>query len=484
MGGAIRDYLKKTLVVSRKSLVVKTKDYDFVVRKNAQGLAKAFTQKIKGRLIELDEERKIYRVIVRRDNTNYQFDFANFQGKTIEEDLSQRDFTINAMAIKISNFPRHSGESRNPVSLGVWTPAFAGVTKELRNLDLIDPCQGIQDLRAKKIRAISERSFKEDPLRLLRAFRFHATLGFTIEPKTLRWIAKYSAFIRRPAPERIRAELMEMLRAPSAYPSLKLMDQTRLLTKIFPVLEKSRNLARGYYKRGGVLGHSLDSVDRFEDAMKGWKKRWPKIGGLIEKYLFEEISGSYPRYITLKLATLLHDIAKPHTAKIIKGRMRFFGHDEKGAKLFAKIGERLRFSRDEIDLVCKIIKAHLRPGNLSEQPTVTDRAIYRFFRDLGEDGVAVLLVALADHQSYMKPGARWAKSEKSVHVIRFMLEKYFLEAEKVVPPKLITGHDVMRTLGITPSPKVGEILEKIQSLQAEGKIKTKTQALAHLQKLK
>lgn len=447
VGGALRDDLIKKFPVT---------DFDLITANKAEAIAKEFAEETGGRFIELDEERKIYRVATLTNRQRYDFDFANFQGKTLEEDLIRRDFAINTLAIPIE------------------------CLKLARCPCLIDLFRGQQDIKKKTIRALNEKVLIEDPLRLLRAFRFAATLDFKIEPKTFVWIKKHATKLKRSAPERIHTELTRIFASDHAALTLRLMDEARVLTQIFPALERSRNFARRYYKKGGVLGHSLDAVACFEQIAKDFKKRLPKLKSPLQTYLNEEIAGGIPRFSLLKLAALTHDIAKPHTAEIIKARLRFFGHNDKGAKIFAKIGQKLRFSSDEIELVARIIRAHLRPGNLSEQPAVTNRAIYRFFRDLGEDGVGVLLVALADHQSYMSPKKRWDKNEPSIRVILLMLERYYLEQQRVVPPKLINGHDVMRALKIPPGPQVGKILDKIRFLQAEGKIKTKEEALRSL----
>lgn len=459
VGGALRDKL-----LSANTPIA---DFDLITSHRAEELAQAFALKTKGRLVRFKHERKIYRVVLPMNGTHCHFDFANFQGPSLEDDLANRDFTINTLALPLSssNLPR--------------LPSGQGSTTSHLN----DLFNATRHLKEKKLQALSERSFISDPLRLLRAFRFAATLGFKIEPKTFSWIKRHAKKINRCAAERARQELLEIFRSPNTAQTLRRMDKAGLLTAIFPELEKSRGLAIQYYKNGGVLGHVLESVDCFEKSIKEWPKREPRLSRQIQTYMNEAIEGSFPRYTALKLAVLVHDIAKPRTAKMIDGRLRFFGHDEKGAKLFEKIGTKLRFSTDEIELISKIIRAHLRPGNLSEQPTVTDRAIYRFFRDLGEDGIGVLLAALADHQSYMSEKQRWSLKEPAVKTIMLMLKRYYLEQAKVVPPKLIDGHDVMRTLKIAPGRKVGKILERVQSLQAEGKIKTREQALARLRSL-
>ena len=456
VGGAIRDTF---LGASKKSRPVA--DFDLILRERAGAAAGAFCQKTNARLIVLDEERKIFRAITSAQGAKLHFDFANFQGVNLEEDLKRRDFTVNAMAL--------------PIEL-CWDKPKAK--------DLIDPTGGAKDLKRRRLRCPAPENLVQDPIRLLRAFRFAAELNFVIEPKTMSWIGQYRTKISRSAPERIRQELYRLLMTNRAGAAFRLMDQTRLLTQLFGPLERSRDLALEYYRAGGVLGHALEAASCFEQIVTEIRRRLPLIAKPLEEYIRRSISGGFQRYATLKLSALLHDIAKPHTAKHIDGRLRFFGHEKKGAALFAKIADRLRLSREEIQLGAKIIASHLRPGNLAKQLPVSDRAVYRFFRDLGEDGVGVLLVALSDHQSYMKKSRRWNRREPSIKTVCYLLDHYYRQKTTAAPPKLISGHDVMKALKIPPCPQVGQFLDQIQMFQAEGKITTKAKAMVALAKIK
>ncbi|MFC1521217.1 CCA tRNA nucleotidyltransferase [Elusimicrobiota bacterium] len=455
VGGALRNICPcapRPAVIRKKLTGSGIEDFDFVLRFGALEIARKIAGRFNGRLVRLDEERRIFKVVVKTPEANLSLDFANFQGNAIEQDLSRRDFTMNAIALNMTN------------------------------MSMIDPYSGSRDIRSKTIKAINEKNLAEDPLRTLRAFRFYAELGFTISPQTLKWIRKNASRIKRVSGERVRMELMKIMRTGSAARSLILMDEVRLLTAILRPLERSRNFARVYHPRGGVLGHMIECLECFEHNVKQIHLRLPKIHSQMHKYLFEVISGGFPRYTTLKLAALLHDIAKPHCAKRIEKRLRFFGHEHKGASIAAKECQRLRLSRGEIELISKAIMGHLRPGGLSEQPRVTDRALYRFFKDFDEDGVGVLLVALADHQSYMRKQKRWDKKERSVTVVTEMIERYWKEQKIIKPVKLVDGNDVMKLLKIPSGPMIGQILERIRSFQAEKKITTRSEALDEAKK--
>ncbi|MBI2362452.1 MAG: hypothetical protein HYV15_03595, partial [Elusimicrobia bacterium] len=201
---------------------------------------------------------------------------------------------------------------------------------------------------------------------------------------------------------------------------------------------------------------------------------------------------------------LLHDVAKPETAKRRGGRLRFFGHEAVGAERSADILGRLRFSREETDWVGAWVLNHLRPGNLAAGDAVSDKAVYRFFRDLGPKGVSQLVVCWADHSSYLAeasverglaaaaqeprtPLPRWAKGDaaKTLHhlrVVHLLLERWFRSPARSRPERLLDGTAVMKALRLKPGPEVGEVLRALEEAQAEGKVRTKVEALAWLKR--
>lgn len=439
-------------------------DWDIVSRK-ALSLARSAARQTRGKLIVLDHHYRIYRLILSDQTT---IDFAEMQGATIREDLGRRDFTINAMAVHIKE-----GSS------------------------VIDLFGGQRDLKRKVVRAVSRKAFREDPLRLLRAFRFAAQFGFSIERQTLKWMAQSRGGLMGPvANERIREEWLRLLQQPAATPSLKLMDKTGLLTAIFPDMETCRSVARRYYGKGGVLKHSLQTVENLEWILQRIVSGCRSIGasakqrGLtpilpyadtpirkdILKYVNESMGG-FPRRVWLKFAGFLHDIGKPATAQVLNGRLRFFGHEDAGSRMSHRILRDLRCSRQEEHLVSIWVQNHMRPGNLAAASRITDKAVARFFRDLGEEGVGMLLVSLADHYGYL-PKAQWGKGKDPVEkTTALLLDAYYNQREKVLPERIINGHTLMKKLRIKPGPMVGKLLNAIQDGQAEGSVTTKEEAL-------
>ena len=472
VGGAIRD----------AALGRPTADLD-IVSASPRTFARGLAQALDAGLVLLDDDNAVFRLILGPSFKDVrQIDVAGLKGRNVVEDLARRDFTADAIALPLSpELPERPSAGR-----------------------CLDPRGGLLDISKRILRAESEVLLRDDPLRILRAFRIAAQLDFTIEAATLKMLSRLRQLVTRPAAERIQSELMALLSVPGSSRWLRLMDETRVLTALFKELEAGRQCAFVYYGPGGVLSHSLETVSRADFLLHNLNRVFPGEGRQIEAQWEARPQGGAPQRAVLMLAALLHDIAKPETARRVQGRLRFFGHDALGAKRAAAVLKRLKFSREHTETISAVIAHHLRPGNLAAGEAVTDKAVYRFFRDLGEHAVSLLLVCWADHASYL-PEALCLKSlkaagadpgdwdparkslsrlpkeaRKTVHhlqVISYLLKRRFDVENKPIPDKLIDGHDVMKSLGLPPGPRIGELLEKVREAQAEGKIRSRQEAL-------
>jgi len=445
VGGAPRDAL----------LDRPLKDIDLAVAGDPRRAAELMGRALKARAFPLDEERGIYRV-VQPDGARV-FDFTKIEGLSIETDLRRRDFTINALALPLS-------------SLGVKNPAF---------IDLFD---GRADLKRRRVRLTGEKALKDDPLRVLRAFRFAAELGFSIDPRTAAAAARHRKLLTRCAAERLRDELLKILATPRSAAVFRAMDKAKVLSVLFPEAEPMRRAAHAYYGKQGVLGHSLDAMASFDKLTGEWEKYFPKYAGKIRLHLDEKVGG-HRRLAFLKLAEFLHDVGKPATAKTENGKLHFYGHDHVGRDMSLGIGQRLRLSQDETRSVARLVGGHMRAGNLGHQPVLTDRAVFRFYRDLENDAVGMLLVSLADHFTYLSERQKKSGKDPVFRAIETMLARHFLTPERVHPPRLVTGNDLMKTLRLKEGPAVGRLLIAIQEAQGARRVKSREEALRFAQKL-
>ena len=439
-------------------------DIDIVVAANAMKLAPEVAGALEGKYVSLDEANEIARVVLRRERPLH-IDFSTMRG-SIEEDLSQRDFTMDAIAVDLNDIEKPS-------------PPF------------IDPFGGEQDLRRGVVRAISEEAFVRDPARLLRGLRLAAEFGFSLDDETKKQIEGHHRLITTVAAERVRDELCRLLAAPRAAQSLRLLDELGLLLDIFPELSTTKGAEQPKEHFWDVFEHSVETVSAIEFVLRIGSLAYYDEGILalvpwsseLERHFEEKVSSGHSRKTLLKLVALLHDVAKPETKSIDeKGRMRFLGHAKKGATVAEGIMERLRFSAREKEMVRKMVLHHLRPGQLSGEGLPTRRAIYRYFRDTGDVAIDTIFLNLADHLATRGPELDFEEWQQHAQKLAYVLEERFREESIVAPPKLIDGHDVIDSFDLIPGPKIGELLEAVREAQAAGDITTREEALAFVQK--
>jgi poly(A) polymerase len=497
VGGFIRDWL----------LGRKTNDIDIAVTGAAITIAHEVAREIGGKFVPLDEVKDLARVVMlegERQNqkfrgTEWHFDFSTFS-QDIESDLARRDFTINAIALELS----HLVTASTATNMSSRELASVFAEKQLHR-KLIDPFSGEEDLRNKIVRGVSEQIFEADAARLLRAVRLAAELDFTIEPETESLIHRYSQAITEVSGERVREELLRLLALPRAACHLRYLDELGLLLALIPELAESKGVEQPTVHFWDVFEHSLQTVAAIEFLLResDWEHGnedmlattpWSEI---IDRHLSQEVSSGSNHKVLLKLAGLFHDIAKPMTKTIDDtGRARFLGHSKEGAAMTANILGRLRFSNREIRLVESLVYHHLRPvqmattgvhknsegsrGQNDELPT--QRAIYRYFRDTGEVGIDILFLALADYLASRGPLASREEWERHCQLINYILAGHDKQQAKILPVKLVDGHDIMDAFGLAPGPLMGKLLARVCEAHASGELSTKKEALALVRK--
>jgi poly(A) polymerase len=484
VGGFIRDWLLKR----------ETKDIDIAVNGAAITIARELAGEIGGKFVLLDDVNNIARVMVIEDEqpgktaqnqelrgAEWHFDFSPFTGD-IKSDLARRDFTINALALELSQFVTACTATKMS-SRKSATP----LAEKRLPLKLIDPFSGKEDLRDKIVRAVSEQIFEADAARLLRAVRLAAELDFTIEPETESLIHRYSQTVTEVPGERVREELLRLLALPRAAYYLRYLDKLGLLFALIPELAESKGVEQPTVHFWDVFEHSLQTVAAVEFLIResDWEYSnddmlstapWPDA---IDKHLSQEVSSGSNHKVLLKLGGLFHDIAKPMTKSIDDtGRARFLGHTKQGAAMTVNILERLRFSNREIRLVESLVYHHLRPVQMANDELPTQRAIYRYFRDTGEVGIDILFLALADYLASRGPLASMEDWRKHCQLVNYILGEHDKQQAKILPVKFIDGHDIMDAFDLAPGPLIGKLLAIVNEAYASGELSTKEEALA------
>jgi len=431
-------------------------DIDFSLRRGAIGFGRKLAAEIKSGFVVLDKERGACRLVKRMAQAVYTFDFTDFRGKDLDEDLRYRDFSVNAMCVEL-----------------------AEVFKE-RDLEplLIDPYGGKRDLKAKLIRMVDPRAFDDDPLRILRAFSFSCLLGFKIDALTLKSIKSKKDKLSEVSFERIRDELFKILDSPAAFNYLREMDRLRILKIIFPEFEVMRNVRQGPYHHLDVWQHTLETVRQLEKVITELKR-----DRHIQGYLAEVISGDRRRRSLIKLGALLHDIGKPRAKRREEGKTKFHGHERIGLEFVEIIAKRLKLSNDELDALNKMVLWHLRPGYLADNRQITSRAQFRYFRDTASEALSVLLLSMADQRATKGRLTSRASRLRHEKVAVNLIKEYFKKLKEKKLPRLINGNDLINKFKLQPSPLIGKILSEVEELQAIGRIKTKAQALGISRKI-
>jgi len=321
--------------------------------------------------------------------------------KTIQEDLSRRDFTVNAIALSLKS--------------------------RLGGLEVVDPFKGQQDLKSKLIRAVGnpEERFKEDALRMMRAVRFVATLGFTIEQKTKKAIQKDAGLLKEISAERIRDELSKLLTGMKAMEGIEELKELGLLQYILPELEQGYGVTQNKHHIYTVWEHNLLALQYA--AKKNWS-------------------------LEVRLASLLHDVGKPKVKRGEGPNATFYGHEVVGARMTERILQRLKFSRKQTEKIANLVRYHLFYYNVDE---VTESSIRRLVRNIGRENVEDLLqVRMADR---IGSGVPKAEPYKLRH-LRYVIEK--VQKDPISAKMLrLNGSDVMKLGELSPGPKVGYLLD-------------------------
>ena len=477
VGGYVRD-----LLLGRNS-----NDLDFAVPSGAIPLARAVANRFNGAFFPLDERLDMGRALLQEAGQTFIVDICRLRGPDLASDLALRDFTINAMALDLRADPP----------------------------ELIDLQGGRRDLAARLVRAVSERSFRDDPVRGLRAVRLAAELGFTLEEQTATWLRRDAARLAWSHLERVRYEMVRIVALAGAADHLRQLDSLDLLGIVLPEVVDLQGVEQSPPHTLDVYEHSLETIQQLEwmleiiigaEGTEGTQRAEPPTpnfqhrttnaeevlrAGLMpfsaawRTHLAQPSSAERTRGMMLKWAALLHDLGKPKTRSLeADGKVRFLQHEVIGAELAAGVLRRLRFTHAEVHWVESIVRQHMRPALLADEPALTRRAIYRFFRDVGEAGVDTCLLSLADHLATWGPNLvleRWARR---VDTVTHLLEAYFTRhKEEIVPRPLLSGRDLQEHFGLAEGPRIGELLEALREAQAMGEVPSRDEALALVRRL-
>jgi poly(A) polymerase len=432
VGGSVRDLLcGKTPT-----------DYDIVVEGDPYLVARRLVAKTRGRLVEFGKPgQRIIRVV-----SGVQcFDIMSVYGGSIVEDLRRRDFTINAIAL------------------------------ELTTGSLIDQFGGRRDLTEKKIRMVSSDVFRKDPVRLIRAFRLKATLGLRIEAYTEGAIGADAHLIATAAGERIREELVKILKCSNSHESVIQMARTGLLFYIIPVSAKLKNSPTAIDVPLRTIQRILFPYHQLEILLNKLDQLLPTVC----RYLAEDIGQN--RAILLKLAALVAAVRTPTMLRKTSKRstVRVDGYDRKENARVTEICHRLRCSRRETDFIGFLLKNQTKAFSLfnaRQKKIPLRKAMMRFFMTCEELTPGVLLLAMANGGCPADPNEP-LRQPFSAFILNLLQTYYAVFQQEASLPPLLNGDDLITELGLKPSAKFRWILTELRAERLLNLAMTRTEAI-------
>ncbi len=440
VGGCIRDIILNKPVLDIDLIVYGQKD--FVVR---------LSRRLSCALICLDKERDIYRLAFKNSRSSIDITLVD-KDVSLIQNLSERDFTINAMAVSL-------------VSIDILNLRESLLNK------LFDPFSGRQDIEGRIIRMVRRENFLNDPLRLFRAFRLGAQFGFDIHKDTLEAISENTFLINKVSPERVHEEWMKLMNCVNSALYVKQMKDTALLEHLFPELKCLEGMEQGNMHIHNLWDHSLYTLFYLEEILNSQ-----------DYYLSERLKGLLQRLreynektiCCLKMAALFHDLGKPEVKGLgRRGQVTFYGHPQIGGKILKSRMKELRFSNEEIYLTTKLVQDHMRPFLLWQVNNVTKRAIVRLFINIGELWPALLALSVADFL------ATKSDKEEIRNYVDFISSLYLnmneIEEKREKTP-FITGKELMRYMLFPSGPLMGKALRRINQAYLSGEIGTKEEA--------
>jgi tRNA nucleotidyltransferase/poly(A) polymerase len=465
VGGAVRDAL----------LGKATHDLDFTLAGDVFQVSRRVADKLGAAFFPLDEDRKIARLVLNTpDGRRTTYDFSALRGANLEEDLRDRDFTINAMALDV----------RQPDAL-------------------LDPLSGAADLRQKYLRACSPAAISDDPVRVLRGIRLAAAYNLHILPETRGYLRAAVPLLSRISPERVRDELFRIFAGPQPAACLRALDMLGVFAGLMPEVLKLKGVRQSDPHISDVWQHTLDVVQKLEVLTSALRPntnpdeaanlmvglavmKLAKYRGRIAELLDQPLNPDRTTRALLFFSAFYHDIGKPGTVQQDEaGAVHFLGHENTGELIAADRAQALRLSNGEVNRVRAVIRGHLRPlslARLAEPPT--RRAIFRFFRDSGPAGVDICLLSLADMLGTYGPTLPPELWGKLLDVVALLFEAWWEKpGESVSPPALLNGHELMDAFQLEAGPLIGQLLEAIREAQAAGEVASRQEALDLAQKV-
>lgn len=477
VGGGLRDLLRGQ----------PPQDLDLAILGEAIPIARRLADTLGGSFATLRQEKGVARVILPAPaHTSLVIDIAAIRNGDITGDLARRDFTINALALRLEDVPP-------------WPEEPARSSWNTQPV-LIDPFHGLHDLQQHILRPVQEGIFQDDPLRLLRAIRIVHRIQFRLASSTSALLQRDAPLLIHAAPERIRDEMLQIINLPDAEAALQMLDVYQFLPAIFPGLYGSATLTvvrdatetkkEVRWKTFTCLSHLLRAFQGARVLLSDDEQEvFSWFGCIREEPAFKERwqitrHNAYPRSTLLTLAALLFDLLSAAQDANPSSFARNQLPSESLLQTMQSDLQRLALGRQATDFIILLLRHSQAPRQLVPLPesgSVRQWSAGRhYFQRYGEQGIDLAVFCLVCHLARLEALSPNKTGYGYTKTIIDLLDAYYHAYEELIPPALIDGQGILASLGIPPGPLVGMLLAEVRNAQLDGAIQTREEALALL----
>ncbi len=444
-------------------------DVDLLVTCDPVRVAQDFARRVGGHFFVFEKKGLLIKrpvvasVVLHLPPYRYRFDFSQIKGKdlekALEEDLRDRDFTANAIAVNLDDV----------LSIGA------------KQTIVFDPTGGIKDLEEGLLRPVSLENLKKDPVRILRGFRLSIEKDLDLTKDFYEFVERNKKLITKAPAERLTHELFKIMKHSSGWRVIRKLYEVGLLEEIIPEFARLREVKdQGEHHIYPLDEHTLKILEEVEKVIED-RSKYLSLE-LLKDFGCRRFLGEFTDVELLKWGALLHDIGKPDTFELRGGKVTFYNHDKVGEQIVKRIGKRLKWGEPATSFIGKLVRYHLRPFYLREsflKGELKRKGMVKFWRECGDVAPHLFLLSIADAYA----------SGDSEEEIKALLEtiselesfkRNELGEDKVKP--LLNGHEIMAILSISQGKMVGEIKRRLEEAQMEGIVRTREEAIQFIKK--
>ena len=438
-------------------------DVDFLTTADPVEVAKKLAQRIGGHFFVFEKKGILIKrpviasVVLHLPPYRYRFDFSQIKGKDLEkalmEDLKERDFTANAIAVNLDDV----------LSIGA------------KQTIVFDPTGGIKDLEQGLLRPVSLENLKKDPVRILRGFRIAIEKKLTLTEDFYEFVKKNPKLVMKSPVERITHELFKIMKEKTSYKVIRELYDYGILQAIFPEIARLKEIRnQGEHHIYPLDEHTFKTLEFLEKVIED-RTKYLSIE-LLKDFGRKRFLGEFTDVELLKWGALFHDIGKPETFQIREGKITFYEHDKVGMQIVKNIGERLKWGREVTEFIAKLVRYHLRPFFLREafkKGQLGRKGMANFWRECEDIAPHLFLLSIADAYA---SGDEEEDIKALLETISELegFKRNVLKEETLKP--LLDGNEIMKILGIKPGKIVGILKKELVNAQIEGKVKNKEEA--------